>query len=548
MELRQYVEIVLKRWWLILATTVLATVAAFVVSTVQTPEYRSTATIEIRSGADPAEDPYYAIRNAEAIASTYVIQITSPTVIEAVVDRLQLSLYTDRVQKMLSAAQVGDSSMVEISAESISPALAQALANTAAEVFIEQQAAQEQARFGASLTDLEGQIATLEEEIMTTRGAIANIGDVESLTPAGRVELARLETQVSNDQTRLSVMLNSTEQFRLAMAKSGDYISIFSSGKLPTEPFAPQTLRNTALAAVVGAMIGVGTAFLLDYLDDTIRTPEDARDALGINVLGTVPDVTEQETVGSLAATHPLTPAAEAFRNLRTSLQYASLDNPLRTVLVTSTEPNEGKSFVSSNLATAFAVAGRKVLLIEADLRRPTVHRLWDLRTEPGLTETLRTFSQAAATSTLGASHREVLSTIHTTPVPSLYILTAGARVSTPSEMLSSQTFRKLLDALLQHFDMLILDSPPVLTATDAAIVSTTVDGTVMVTVSGETRLPSAARSVDRIAGVGGKLLGVVVNRLTSRSGGYYYRYYNYQYDYTYGAESEGRQKAQGTA
>jgi len=123
MELRQYVEIIWKRWWLIALTTVLAAVAAFVVSSMQTPMYRSTTTVEIISGADPAEDPYYAVRNAEAIASTYVVQITSPAVVESVLDRLQLSMETEDAQKLISALQVNNSSMVEISGESANPAL-----------------------------------------------------------------------------------------------------------------------------------------------------------------------------------------------------------------------------------------------------------------------------------------------------------------------------------------------------------------------------------------------------------------------------------------
>ena len=158
------------------------------------------------------------------------------------------------------------------------------------------------------------------------------------------------------------------------MAHYTDYISVFSPAELPRGPFSPQPLRNTALALVVGAMIGVGVAFLLDYLDDTIHTPEDARQALGVNVLGALPDVAEEEVVGWLTQEQPLSAIAEAFRNLRTSLQYVSLDAPLRTLLVTSSEPDEGKTFVASNLATAFALTGRESSSWSLYLRRSTLH------------------------------------------------------------------------------------------------------------------------------------------------------------------------------
>lgn len=564
MELRQYVMIVWKRWWLIALTTVLAAVAALVVSLTATPMYRSTVTLEVDSGSDPSQDAYVLNRGNAAAASTYVQQIGAPAVMEQVAARLGLDMEVRQVAAFISASQVGgDTGMIEISAENASPDLAKALAETTALVFIEQKEAQQTARYGASLAELEAQIAELEAEIMTTRGAIATIGDQADLAPAAKVELARLQTQLSNDQTRLTILLQSTEQFRLAMARYGDYISVFSPAELPRAPFSPQPLRNTALALVVGAMIGVGVAFLLDYLDDTVHTPEDARQALGVNVLGALPDVAEEEAIGWMAAEQPLSAVAEAFRNLRTSLQYVSLDAPLRTLLVTSTEPDEGKTFVASNLATAFALTGQKVLLLESDLRRSTLHRRWKETRAPGLTEALRAYSEAlmdanpdpgdatapepstqpqgSATSALApatSALAHALDFVRPTRVEGLGLLTAGSEISTPSELLNSQTFQRFLAALTEVYDLIVVDTPPILAVTDAAVIASHVDGVVMVTVSGQTRLPSAARAIERIQDVGGRLLGLVVNRLTARSGGYYYHYYEYSYDYTYGSDN----------
>lgn len=566
MELRQYVMIVWKRWWLVVLTTVLAAVAALVVSLTATPMYRSTVTLEVDSGSDPSQDAYVLNRGNAAAASTYVQQIGAPAVMEQVAARLGLDMEVRQVAAFISAAQVGgDTGMIEISAENASPDLAKALAETTAQVFIQQKEAQQTARYGASLAELEAQIAELEAGIMTTRGAIATIGDQADLAPAAKVELARLQTQLSNDQTRLTILLQSTEQFRLAMARYGDYISVFSPAELPRAPFSPQPLRNTALALVVGAMIGVGVAFLLDYLDDTVHTPEDARQALGVNVLGALPDVAEEEALGWMAAEQPLSAVAEAVRNLRTSLQYASLDAPLRTLLVTSTEPDEGKTFIASNLATAFALTGQKVLLLEADLRRSTLHRRWKETRAPGLTEALKAYSEAlmdgspdpgdaaapelptqpqgsatSAPATSALAH--ALDFVRPTRVEGLSLLTAGAEISTPSELLNSQTFRRFLAALTEVYDLIVVDTPPILTVTDAAVIASHVDGVVMVTVSGKTRLPSAARAIERIQDVGGHLLGLIVNRLTARSGGYYYHYYEYGYDYTYSGDN-GRER-----
>lgn len=540
MELRQYILIVWKRWWLIALTTLLAAGVAYGLASRATPLYRSSTTLEVERGvAEPGQNVYWTIQNNEALASTFVLQVTAPTVMEEVVSRLQLDMTAAEARGYVSANQVQESNMIQISVQHPNPALAQALAAATAQVFIEQKLAQQQSRYTESLRELEAQVAALEDDIMETRGQVAALGEPQDLDAYGRAELARLETQLANDQTRLSVLLQSTEQFRLAMTRYSDHISIFTPAALPEAPFSPQPLRNTALAAAVGGMIGVGTIFLLDYLDDKVHAPEDAQRALGVNVLGALPDVKVRS--GALAWESPLSPVAEAIRNLRTSLQYASLDNPLRTVVVTSANPEEGKSFTAANLATAFAVNGKRVLLLEADLRRPKLHRLWEQDRRPGLVEALHTLSEAyngqredgAGATVMGAEIEAVLAPyLRSTPVDNLSVLMAGDEVTTPAEVLGSQTFRQMVEGLLCCFDMIVIDTPPVLAVTDAAVLAPWVDGVVMVTASGQTRYPAAARAIERLLSVESNLLGLVVNRMTARSGGYTYYYYQYAQDY----------------
>jgi polysaccharide biosynthesis transport protein len=541
MELQQYVAIVWKRWWLILLTTVLAAVAAAVVSFTATPVYRSTATLMVEGRSDPYEEAYRAAFNNEASAAAYARQVTGPAIAEAVVARLGLSLAPEDVQELIAADHLPDTAMFEISVQHPDPGLAYTLADTTVEVFIERTTTQVTQRYQDALDELESQIAALQAEITEDRIAWSSYGEPSTLTAAARAEQARLQTEITNNQTRLTSLLNSTEQFRLAMARASGGLSVFQPARLPRAPFSPQPARNIALATVVGGMIGVGTAFLLDYLDDTVHAPEDARQALGVAVLGAVPSVTEDPSCGWLAEKEPLSAAAEAFRDLRTSLQYASLDAPLSTILVTSTEPDEGKSFVASNLATAVAVTGKRVLLLEADLRRSQVHHIWKVERSPGLSEALRAFSEAEAAAGSPTSsgrsvtaHQAVRACIQATAIDRLALMTAGAKIATPAELLNSQTFQEVLAELRADFDLIILDSPPILTVTDAAVLAGKVDGVLMVMASGQTRLPMAARTLARVEEVGGNLLGIVINRLTARTGGYYYRHY--QHGYGYGA------------
>ena len=538
MEIRRYLAIVLKHWWLILLTIVLAAVAAFVYSSRQLPIYRSTTTLEVDRESDPRDQPYYVILSSERVAETYVLQVASSTVMEEVVVRLGLDMSAGQAQGYVSAALVVDTSMINVSATHTDPAFAQALANTTAQVFIQQKMAQQQSRYQTSLDELESQVAELEASTIETQRAIVALGDRENLTNFSRMELATLETQLANDQIRLSIQLRSAEDFRLAMARYANYISVFKSAELPAAPIGPQTMRNTALAAVVGAMIGVGVAFLLDYLDDTIHSPEEAQRELGINALGALPKSESLET-GRIAAEAPLSAVAEAFRSLRTNFQYFSLDKPLRTLLVTSSVPSDGKTFVASNLATVFALAGKKVLLMDADLRRARMHRLWAQAREPGLAEALTVLSEVLAQGqTPDFAFLEDVIQLHPTGVDGLHLLTAGAHVPNPSELLASQTFRRLLELLMEHFDLIIVDSPPILAVTDAVVLANRVDGVALVVNSGESRLPVVARALERLISVDANVLGVIVNRMTSGSGGYYYHYYYYQHDYTYGHDN----------
>jgi capsular exopolysaccharide synthesis family protein len=539
-EIRQYVLILWSRWWLIALTTLLAAGGAFVYSRSQTPIYRSTATLEVQQGSDPGADAYRASLNNQTVASTYVIQVTARPVMVEVVARLGLQLDPRAAGAMISASQVRDSGMIQVSAQSPNPGLAQALAATTAQVFIEQKSAQEQERYMGSLRELEAQVKALEMRIQDTRGAIAGLGDRSDLSSAGRTELARLETQSTTDQTRLTILLQSTEQFKLAMVRSGNYLTIFSPAELPGSPISPQPLRNTALAAVVGAMLGVGAIFLLEYLDDTVHTPQEIERLLGVNSLGGIPELVNEKEGRSLVVTHqPLHPVSEAFRNLRTSVQFADLDRDITTLMVTSPLPAEGKSFVAANLAAAIAQSGRKVVLVEADLRHPTVHRVVKLSREPGLSDALLLMRDSRDEAWRRGELQALLR-----PVPDveglLLVLTSGASVSNPAELLGSRTFKQLLAWLREYADVVVIDTPPVVSVTDAAVVATLVDAVVIVAEASQTRLGVLNQACRRLEDVGARVLGVVVNRLNARTGGYYYYYYYHHYPYGAGRNGNG--------
>ena len=532
MELRQYVMIVWKRWWLIALTTVLAGVAAFVITSMQPSVYRATLTLEIDRGASPDEDPYNLLRSAEAIAETYTLQIASGPALSEAIARLNLAMSEQNVAKLITVSQLRSSSMIQISAEHTNPALTEALVSTLANVFIELQTAQQQARYQASLNELDAQVAQLEAATRETRRQIASLGDESNLSQTARVQLAELQTQLSNDQTRLAILLQSAEQFRLAMARYGNFIRVFSPAEVPTAPVGPSRLRNTALALVVGAMIGVGTAFLLDYLDDTIHTPHEAQQLLQINTLAAIPkigdDPDRDRAEMLVAVSQPLHPAAEAFRDLRTSVRFANLDHAAGTLMVTSPLPGEGKSLVAANLAASLAQQNHKVVLVEADLRRPTVHKYVDQSNACGIVEALLMISDQGEAAFETEAFRALFQPVAETE-GALLVLNGCDNAPNPAELLGSAVFAQLLAWLRGWADYVIVDTPPVLSVTDAAVVSALVDATIVVVAVGETRMNAIAQTLERLSAVGARILGLVLNGVSSKSNGYY-GYYGYYY------------------
>ncbi len=521
MELRHYASIVLKWWWLILLTTLLAAGGAYYVNRNALPIYRASTTLTIDRGGDPREDPYYVIRTSEALASTYLVQIKAPVILEEVRTRLGLEMSANAIKGMLTVSQIEDTQLINIAAQGYDPALVKALVETTAQVFIEHQTEEQEARYQTRLTDIQTQAAALEQSLEETQKSITGMGDPDALPDYARLELAQLQTQRTNQQTRLSVLLQSAEELRLSMARYTTRISVFEPAELPVAPIGPQKMRNLMLAAAVGLMIGVGLAFLIEYVDDTVRTPDDVKRALPLSVLGIVPYLGKNGAqTGVVVAQHPLRPIAEAFRNLRTSIQFTNLDEPPRTLLVTSPQPTDGKSFTAANLAVVIAQGGKSVILVDADLRHPTQHYTFNLPLEPGLTEALLSVADRPRA-------------LRQTEVESMRVITVGSRAPDSTELLASQTFKRYIAELREQADVVIMDSPPVLAVSDAAVLSTLVDGVVLVMDAGKTRTPAAVQAAERLVSVGGVILGVVLNRVKARSGGYYYYYY--YHDYTEG-------------
>jgi capsular exopolysaccharide synthesis family protein len=212
---------------------------------------------------------------------------------------------------------------------------------------------------------------------------------------------------------------------------------------------------------------------------------------------------------------NPKSHAAEAFRTLRTNIQFSSLDNEIRSIVVTSTQPAEGKSTIISNLAVTMAQSGKKVLLIDCDLRKPSVHKKLGISNQEGLTSLL-------------SKEKTMEEVVKTSNINNFYILTSGPIPPNPAELLGSKRMKSFIAELKGYFDIILLDAPPILAVTDAQILSTLCDGVLLVAAYGQAEKEAVVRAKEAIDKVGGKILGLVINKVPSNSKSYYY--YNYEY------------------
>ncbi|HVE92287.1 MAG TPA: polysaccharide biosynthesis tyrosine autokinase, partial [Actinomycetota bacterium] len=283
----------------------------------------------------------------------------------------------------------------------------------------------------------------------------------------------------------------------------------------PEEPVSPSAVRNLALALVLGLLLGVGAVFLAESLDTTVKDRHDVERLVGAPVLATVPRI---QTGGAevYLERDPQSMGAEAFRKVRTAIQFLGVDRPIKVLLITSPFPREGKTTTALNLAASFAQAGMKTVLLEADLRRPTLHRVFASEQEKGLTTCL-------------VGRISLQQAVLPTPVRNLSHIPAGAIPPNPAELLSSQHMGKVLSALQAEFDMVVVDAPPLLPVADTPALAHRVDGVLLVARAGQTNRERLRESAELLQTVGGRLLGVIVNFQRVEDSPEGYQYYGYR-------------------
>ncbi|MCB0203236.1 MAG: polysaccharide biosynthesis tyrosine autokinase [Anaerolineae bacterium] len=518
MELRNIGRIFWKWLWLIALGAVVAGGVTFFVSTRSTPIYRASTQILIQQANNPTGVQWTDVLTSERLAANYARLLTTRPVLNQVATNLRLPEVTSRI----IVDPVRETQIIVLHVEDPNPALATAIANDLPAVFKEQNEKQLQERFNTSLETFQTQIGGVQADIDSTQAQLQALqgleDDGEELTLEQQAQRARLETSLAQYRSSLADLLGSRDDVKRAEALSGDTITVVEPAIEPTASIRPRVLLNTLIAAALGALLMTALAFLIEYLDDTIKLPEDAARVTGLPALGSLVQFRNSGNDRQLIAYEsPKSPFTESYRTLRTNIQFSSLDKPINTLMVTSASPAEGKSTTVANLAVVIAQGGKRTILVDTDLRRPVLHQVFGLPNAVGVTNAL-----------LMPEGSDLTPFLQQTEVDNLWLLASGPLPPNPSELLGSHRMAELMKELRAEADMLVFDSPPTLAVTDAAVLARQVDGVLLVVESAKTREAAAKRAAQGLLKVNANVLGVAVNRIAYRLAGSHYYYYDY--------------------
>lgn len=502
LNFEQVLAILRRRAPVIALCLLLVTASAFVFSKHQAKKYTATASLVFNNAQVSQQVAGLQAVNSnepKAEQNTNVKLLELGATAAETAAKLGDGLTAKQVKESLEVSAQGESNVVNVGATSTSPEMAALIANTYANQFVKDQLAANHHYFASAEELVEKQLAALSPQ--------------QRVAPQGLALQDRAQS--------LAI---------LAQIQSGN-VQVAQPAIVPTSPSSPKVTRNTVLGFVLGLLLGVGLAFLFERLDRRIREPRDLERIYGLPLLGVVPEspVLSRHTDDASAARDALPEAeAETFRMLRAHLRYFNIDRELHTLVVASAAPGDGKTTVARNLAEAAATMGSRVLLMETDLRRPTVSKQLALSPNPGLAGVL------IGALSLGEAVQKIAlqKTASSAPERSLDILIAGAVAPpNPAELLESQAMRKLLAHVRSEYDLVVIDTPPLTVVSDAFPLLSQVDGVVIVGRVGRNRRDVASRLHEILKGVDAPLLGVVANGFKpGRLGSYSYSYYGSSY------------------
>ncbi|MDX1520715.1 MAG: polysaccharide biosynthesis tyrosine autokinase [Anaerolineae bacterium] len=520
-DLRRYLTLGLKWSWLLILLPVAAGAYGYWTTVQPPPIYRATTTIIVGQSyqrTDVNSSDFYL---SQQLATTYAEMARRQPVLQGVVERLSLTFDWQTLKGMIDVTPVEETQLLEVTVTARDPEEARVIADEVANQLIQlsptnlqqQQQSENRKQVQERLESLQARMDSGQVQLESLYAQMTGSLSAEEVSTLQR-EISRLENLIADwerTHTNLLIFIESE--------RSPNYLAVIEPAQSTTVYFGASRSRNAQRNGIVGLMLALGIIFLVEYLDDTIKSKDDMKQALGISPLGTINKIKGAEHNEKLVGiTDPFSPISEAYRIIRGNIRFMSVDHPVHTLMITSATPGEGKSTTTANLAVVMAQAGLKTIIVDADLRKPMQHHIFQVQNLGGLTGLLTDDAPVVA-------HY-----LKKTPIDNLFVIPSGVIPPNPSELLGSQRMAQLVGDLQDIADIVLFDSPPCLIVADAPVLSTHVDGTILVTKAGSTRLGAAREAVLTLHQAGANLLGGILNQVSGKRGGYYYhsRYSGY--------------------
>jgi succinoglycan biosynthesis transport protein ExoP len=520
-DLRRYLVVVKRWWWLLIIGAVIPAIISYYFTSKQPALYQAKVTLMVGTTLQSSNPDTNLIQTSASLAQAYAELVRYRPITEAVIERLSLERSHEKLASQIVAWVRPNANLLEIWVTDGNPRAAALIANALADELIRQSPGSGQGQRQQQQEFVKQQMDELEEKIEKKKAEIAELNEsLADLTSAAEIadtmaRIEALEQVASTYRTQYAALLQSY------MGDSVNVLSIVEPAVEPWEPIGGKKKLIVAISAGAGLALALGAAFLIEYLDDTVHWDGGRQRAVaGLSILGTVPKMSSRRRTW-VAANRFRYAEIEAIRNLRTNIFLSTPGRPLDTILVTSPEIGDGKSFTVANLGLTIAVTGMRVVLVDVDLRNPSLHELFDKPNVAGLSELL------SGDAPIPESWPPV--ELQPTSVSNLFLLPSGRPPTDPAALLISPRMTALLEALKRYADVVILDSPPALIAPDAAILASVVDGTVLVVSEGQTSNDAVAKAQTLLTSRNGvNLLGAAFNRVRlGRAYAYYSRYHD---------------------
>jgi polysaccharide biosynthesis transport protein len=518
-DLREYIAVVRKQKWVIAVITLVVVTLGVGMTVRSAPVYTSEARVLVLPTA-PANSPFYflVVINMDTESGL----VGSDVVAQIVRGNLATKQGLDTLLSNLSVNVEAGTEILDVDYTSPDPATAQQVAQSFATAYLQFRQSQAEEQVSSQVADIQREINDVTTKISSFQRKI----DHEKNTTRRQ----ELKNQRGAQQARLGVLKQN-----LADAGAGSTVQpggqIVQPAPLPTSPSNAGVVRNGFLALIVGLALGTGVAFLRERLDDRVRDREDLEKHLGVPVLAVVPRVAQwnRRNEAHLATiSEPRSPASEAYKTLRTSMLFMAAQKNLQVLMVTSPSAADGKTTTSANLAVTLAQAGKSVIVVSGDLRKPRLHHFFEgVSNATGLVDVL-------------TGDRKVKQVLQTSAIPNLSVMACGPVSSSPAELLHAPRMAEMLEEMRTLADFVVIDSAPVLVVSDSLAMAALVDGVLFVTEAQKTDRQAVSRARNQLEQVGAPVVGAIMNNFdpSKSGGGYSYRYY-YRYEDGYGTGGE---------